>query len=251
MAMQKAFAGTSFELQRVSAVVGAELKLPIPEYDEARYLRLHGRPTSLGAIGCYLSHVKAMQAFLTTDAPYALIAEDDLTLLPEFEATLAAGLECAAHWNILRLTGLSVGTPAKVAALGGGYSLCIGLGRLKGTGAYLIDRKGAQALSTGLLPMYLPFDHAIDREWVYGVTSAYVLPFPVSQVDSGFRSSIQVGRSLKLSKFRRWQTTYPYQATNEISRLLFRGGHYLRTKAGLSTHRPKAAQDPNLAKSGS
>ncbi|WP_166443088.1 glycosyltransferase family 25 protein [Phragmitibacter flavus] len=239
MAVQKAFEGTHLKLHRVSGVDGYALKLPIPEYDEALYNRRHGRPTSPGHVGCYLSHVRAMKAFLATDEPYALIVEDDLTLLPDFESTIEAALECASHWNILRLTGLSQGTPAKVASLGRGYSLCIGLGRLKGTGAYLIDRKGAEALSTGMIPMFLPIDHAIDREWVHGIKAAYVLPFPASQVDSGFRSSIQIGRSLKLSNARRWMTTYPYQAYNEISRLLFRSWHYLRAKSALASHRPK------------
>jgi glycosyl transferase family 25 len=174
--------------------------------------------------------------------------EDDLTLLPDFESTIEAALECASHWNILRLTGLSQGTPAKVASLGRGYSLCIGLGRLKGTGAYLLDRKAARALSTGMIPMFLPIDHAIDREWVHGIKAACVLPFPASQVDSGFRSSIQIGKSLKLSNAQRWLTTYPYQAINEGSRLWFRVCHYLRAKLALASHRPKSADKKVLTK---
>ncbi len=231
--VEKSFAGTDLTLCRVSGVDGYALKLPIPEYAEGLYRWFHGRPTSPGHIGCYLSHVKAMKEFLTTDEPYALIAEDDLTLSPDFSTAIQDALKYAKHWNLLRLTGLSNGNPATVAKLSGPYSLCIGLGRLKGTGAYLIDRKGAEALSTGLIPMRLPIDHAMDREWFFGITSACIIPFPASQVDSGFRSSIQRGKSLKLSRLRRWIATYPYQIFNELTRWICRGWHYVVTKLTL------------------
>ena len=44
----------------------------------------------------------------------------------------------------------------------------------------------ARALVAGLLPMRLPFDHAFDREWFFGLRAATVLPSPCSQIESDF-----------------------------------------------------------------
>ena len=149
----------------------------------------------------------------------------------DFEDVLAAALRHSRHWNILRLTGLSDGVPAKATKLFGDYSLCISLGRVKGTGAYIIDKRAARTLVSRLLPMWLPIDHALDREWFFGLRAAYILPFPASQRESGFRSSIQKGTSRKLSSLRRCVATYPYQAFNEVTRWIFRTTHYFRIKS--------------------
>ncbi|MHA3772948.1 glycosyltransferase family 25 protein [Verrucomicrobiota bacterium sgz303538] len=229
--VERILAGQQFTLCRVSAVDGHALQLPIAEYSETLHRWFHGRPTSFGQVGCYLSHIRAMKAFLATDEEYALIGEDDLTLHPDFEAVVDAALRYSRHWNILRLTGLSDGVPAKVMKLFGDYSLCVSLGRVKGTGAYVIDRRAALTLASRLLPMWLPIDHALDREWFFRLRAAYILPFPASQCESGFRSSIQKGTSRKLSSLRRCVATYPYQAFNEVTRWLFRTTHYLRIKS--------------------
>lgn len=230
---ERAFAGTKFNLCRIAAVDGDILKVPVEGYSESLYRCFHGRPTNLRHVGCYLSHVKAMEAFLATNDEHALIAEDDLVLRPDFEAALEAALSYSRHWNILRLTGLSRGRPAKVARLCGDYSLCVSFGRLKGTGAYVLDRAAARAWLARLLPMRLPIDHALDREWFYGLRAVYILPFPAYQTESGFLSSIQMGHSIKLSALRRSVTTYPYQALNEVMRYLFRTLSYLRMRLAI------------------
>jgi glycosyl transferase, family 25 len=225
--VQKTFEATQFVLERIPGVDGYALKFPVPEYAEESYLRFHGRPTSPGHVGCYLSHVRAMQAFLASGEEYALIGEDDLTLGSDFEAVVEAALRTSSSWNLLRLTGLGSGGAARVASLFGDYALCVNFGRLKGTGAYLIDRTAARVLSTGLLPMWLPIDHALDREWAHGLRAACVFPFPASQLESGFRSSIHRGKSLKLPALGRFLNVYPYQAGNEVMRFFVRTGRYL------------------------
>ena len=228
--MEKALEATSFSVQRVPAVDGRELPMPIEGYAEAKYHRRHGRTTKPGEIGCYFSHVKAWRAFLETGDPYGLICEDDLVLGPDLEKVIAQAIGLARHWNILRLTALGTGNPVPVISMGGKYSLCVNFGRLKGTGAYVLDRAAARALVAGMLPMWLPFDHALDREWVHGLKALSVCPFPVSQTDNVFRSTIQGQKARKLSALRRWATTYPYQIVNELARWIVRGARYLRLK---------------------
>ena len=163
-ALSGAFERIGFPVTRVPGVEGAKLELPIPEYAEGRYRWFHGRPTNVREVGCYLSHVAACRAFLETPDEHGLICEDDLVLGPDFPKVLEAALRHRASWNILRLTGLSTGHAVPVHALGGGYALCVNFGRLKGAGAYVVNRAAARAFVAHLLPMWLPWDHAFDRE---------------------------------------------------------------------------------------
>lgn len=228
--IEAAFAESQLVLCRVPAVEGAALKLPHAQYSDRLYRWFHGRTPNLRELGCYLSHLKAIEAFLATDEEHGLIGEDDLILRPDFDAAIEAALEYSSSWNILRVAGLSRGRPARLVRLLADYSLCVSVGRLKGAGAYVVDRAAATALLSRLLPMRLPYDHAFDREWFLGLRAAYITPFPASQSESDFLSSVQPGIYPRLSPGRRYLTTYPYQAFNEVARWLFRGSHYLRFK---------------------
>ncbi|MGK0188053.1 MAG: glycosyl transferase family 25 [Verrucomicrobiales bacterium] len=234
---EEMFAQTNFEVCRIPGVDGRQLEFPMEEYSEGLYRWFHGRSTNPGHVGCYLSHVKAIEAFLETDDQHALIGEDDVVLGADFEKVIESALKHSQHWNVMRLTGLGNGHPMKVADLGNGYSLSVSLGRLKGTGAYLIDRETAKKWVKGLLPMRMPIDHAVDREWFFGLRGAYVTPWPASQTDTDFASAIQKRGPLKLGPLRRWVATYPYQAWNECTRYLCRWLSALRIKAAIAADR--------------
>ncbi len=228
--VERSFRSSQLTLCRVSAVPASDLQFPHPDYSDRLYRWFHGRTRNPREAACYFSHLKAIRMFLATDDAHALIGEDDLVLRPDFDAALDGALRYSTCWNILRLTGLSSGHAAEIARLDGDYSLCINLGRMKGAGAYVLDRAAAKALLAGLLPMRLPFDHAFDREWFFGLRAASIQPFPSSQLESDFLSSVQPGTYPKFSERRRVLTTYPYQAFNEITRWLFRSLHYVRVK---------------------
>lgn len=227
-ALSGAFAKIGFSVVRVPAVEGAKLVLPIPEYAEVRYRWFHGRPTNIREVGCYLSHLAACRAFLATPDTHGLICEDDLVLGPDFSTVLDTAMRWRDSWNVLRLTGLSAGHAVPVKTLRDGYALCVNFGRLKGAGAYVVDRAAAQAFVARLLPMWLPWDHAFDREWWQGLRAVSIQPFPISQTDSGFKSSIQKNSRRPLAAWQRWFTTHPYQAVNEVSRWLARSVGWLR-----------------------
>ena len=50
------------------------------DYDEAAAIIRHDRPLTAGEIGCYLSHIKALQMFLEGSAQYAEMLEDDINI---------------------------------------------------------------------------------------------------------------------------------------------------------------------------
>ena len=221
--MRKAFEGTPFLAERVAAIPGRTLQLPIPEFDEVRFRQFHGRGVNIFEVACYLSHLKAIAAFLQTHDSHAMICEDDLHPKADIASVLTSLMKTSFAWNIARLTGLSPGIPWKVTELANNYSLNVQMGRLKGCGAYILDRKAAGAFLSGLIPMWLPWDHAADREWPLGLNAVSVSPFPISQTEEVFVSSIQGNSQPRLSSQERWRTTYPYQIMNECSRWWHRG----------------------------
>lgn len=50
------------------------------DYDEAAAIIRHDRPMTIGEVGCYLSHIKALQMFLVGSAQYAVILEDEIDI---------------------------------------------------------------------------------------------------------------------------------------------------------------------------
>jgi glycosyl transferase family 25 len=220
--MREAFAGIPLELVRVPAVAGKNMSLPLPEFDEEKFRRRRGRKTNIFEVACYLSHVKALHAFLDSGESHALICEDDLYPRPGLVTVLQRLTSPAERWDMVRLSGLKLGKPVRIAGLCERYSLAVPLHRFKGTGAYLVNRKAARALVDGLLPMWLPYDHALDREWAFGFRTVSVAPFPISQTEEEFASDIQGGAGRHLPKSVRWRWTYPYQIGNELCRWLRR-----------------------------
>ncbi|MBA3609247.1 MAG: glycosyltransferase family 25 protein [Chthoniobacterales bacterium] len=238
--VENSFARSRLHLQRVPAIDIKDLTFPHPDYSENLYRLLHGRTPNRRELACYLSHIKALETFLATGDSHAVIGEDDIVLRPDIDVVLEAALRHARRWNIVRLSALGTGHPLRIARLYRDYSLCVNMGRLKGSGAYLVDRLAAETLRKKLLPMRLPYDHAIDREWLWGLRAACILPFPISQTENDFDSSVQPGTWPRLSRPRRFFTTYPYQATNEMSRWLFRASYSLRLKLATLVAPPSA-----------
>lgn len=221
--VEKSFATTSLLLCRISAVDGRMLKLSLPDFHAKKFQLFHGRLPNVYELACFLSHLKALRTFLESGEEHALICEDDLVLQPELEEVLKSLLRHSSAWNVVRLAGLKSKGAVAVAKLNASYSLCVQMDRLKGGGAYFVDRKAAEIFVRELYPMWLPWDHAFDREWGYGLKALSVRPFPISQTKEHFPSTIQIHSKPKLPTWQRVLTTYPYQALNELQRYFFRG----------------------------
>ena len=73
---------------RLSAVDGRNGPVPGWErYNEARTIIRHDRPMRGGEMGCFLSHLKALDAFVATGKPFAIVLEDDVIIPPNFKAS--------------------------------------------------------------------------------------------------------------------------------------------------------------------
>lgn len=219
--LEKIFAPLDINAIFIEAIVGKEIELPDPRYSEGCYRKAHGKRTNPGELGCYFSHIKALEVFLDSEDNHAIICEDDIEFEDLFQDVIKEALEHEKRFDLLRISGLHRGSPVKIVSLKNGYSLSCCLTRQAGSGAYLVNRKAACKMIKALLPMWLPYDHAFDREWLWGVKSMCIDPMPVQQ-NIGFESQIDAPQSYKLPAFQRYITVFPYRAYNEISRIIAR-----------------------------
>jgi glycosyl transferase family 25 len=202
--------------------------------DEAAFQRLHGMTPLWGELGCYLSHVRVMEAFLASGARFALVLEDDVGLHDSLPAVLQGLARHADRWDMVKLSAVHSGTPQPVLEVAPGHQLAVMLSRCTGSSAYLINRHAAQAYlhrPTGLLPMRLPYDHVFDQGWRFGLKVRLVTPTPCLH-DEFTPSTIGAPGDAPSRKFpwhRRW-ATYRYRLGNECRRLAYGLRHWWMEK---------------------
>ncbi|MFM7506236.1 MAG: glycosyltransferase family 25 protein [Rubrivivax sp.] len=202
--------------------------------DEPAFHHRHGMTPLPGELGCYLSHVEVMRRFLASDAEAALVLDDDVRLQDSLPAVLAALMRCPGRWDVVKLSAVHSGTPVAVADLGGGHALAVMLSKCTGSSAYLMNRRAAQAYLRprgGLLPMQLPYDHAFDRAWRFGLKQRLVMPTPCGH-DDQVASTIGAPANMPSRKFRglrRWPT-HLWRLGNELRRVAYGLGQLAREK---------------------
>jgi glycosyl transferase, family 25 len=204
--------------------------------DEASYRQRHGMTPLPGELGCYLSHVAVMRAFLASDAAYALVLEDDVLLRDTLPAVLQGLLAQPGRWDMVKLSAVHSGTPVPVLALAPGHTLAVMLSRCTGSSAYLVNRRAAQVYlnpARGLLPMQLPYDHVFDQGWRFGLKVRLVTPTPCLH-DAQTASTIGAPAGSAPRKFhwsKRWRA-HLYRLGNEWRRLRYGVRETLREKFG-------------------
>ncbi len=212
----------------VKAIKGAELDYPHPRFSETSYKLLQGRRRIDAEVGCYLSHVKAIQLFLDSGEDYGLILEDDIRFGESAKEVITNALQTAS-FDMLRLSTVITGRWTKTVRLSESHFLGVAYTREKGAGAYLINRKAAQRMVDRYLPMKLPFDHRFDLEWLDGYRTLGITPTLVQQ--NGFDSQIQHDiRAYYLPAYLRYWTVFPCRFFWEVSRVIFRCYSHLKLK---------------------
>jgi glycosyl transferase family 25 len=166
---------TSFDLSvtRVSGIYGKQaptLRDDPKIVDLERYrMYTKGKEPGLGEIGCYLSHRKALIAFLASDYEYGVIVEDDVSFAPDIGQTIQDLLKRTGLWDVctFELHPLQSGWPLGVETLPSKRKLCVYLKEAWRAGAYLVNRWAAQKLVEKSLPMCLPWDMYYMRFWEF------------------------------------------------------------------------------------
>jgi glycosyl transferase, family 25 len=169
--------GLPFE--RLPAVMGKD----VPEWEKLVDLSAYAWRNRLdspraGEVGCYLSHLKAMETFLRTDAPWCVILEDDVEVLPACGEVLRT-LGEKDDWDLVKLFNFHAGLPVKKRALGAGHHLVAHLTRTTSSAAYVVNRRAAETLLKSMRPITEQVDHALDRPWETGLRTRGIRPMPV------------------------------------------------------------------------
>jgi glycosyl transferase family 25 len=131
-----------------------------------------------GEVGCYLSHLKALETFLRTDAPWCVVLEDDVEVLPACVDVLRA-LSEKDDWDLVKLFNFHSGMPVKKRELIGGHRLVAHLTRTTSSAAYVVNRRAAESLLKSMRPISEQVDHALDRPWETGLRTRGIRPMPV------------------------------------------------------------------------
>lgn len=208
------------ELTRVRAVDGAQLTpAQSAKVDRAFFERNHGKHVLPAEIGCYLSHLDALEVIAESPESHAVIIEDDVRFPPDFPGFLD-DLMALDGWDVVKL--VNHRTRAFIAHAKVNDSYRIGRcahGPCGSSAAYVVTRQGARRLLATLSPMRLPYDVALERGWQGGY-AVFSTDLPLVGLSEEMGSTIFVGES-------------PYRkarlpAYKRIGTLLFRSRDYLQ-----------------------
>lgn len=221
---------------RVPAIDGSTLDLSCTtEVDLAGYRRNHGKQLNAAEVGCYLSHMRAMREFLAGPWNWALVLEDDADFPDDFQRLLEHLISFDDQWDIVKLSSFHSGTPVRIEDLSEHYALAVPLSRQMNSNSILFNRHAAEVLVEKLLPMQLPYDHALERAWLFGLRLRTVTPSPCPS-DTNLVSTIGDRQRLRLFKLR-WYRRGPamiFRVRTELMRVYFGGIHVLRAYSGNS-----------------
>ncbi len=164
---------------RIPAVLGRQ----VPEWEKLVDRDLYGKRNRKvmphpGEVGCYLSHLKAMEAFLGTEERWCVILEDDVEVLPECLPVLKALGDCD-DWDLVKLFCFHSGLPIAKRQLTPTHHLVVHLARTTSSAAYALNRHAATALLRSMRPITEQVDHALDRPWETGLRIRGVRPLPI------------------------------------------------------------------------
>lgn len=174
--------------QRQSAVL-ARNGLPS---DVARFFPprapLLRRPLGVGEVGCYASHLMAMQRVASGEfGDCALIMEDDLAVSIDIVPMVNEALgKLPPGWDLLRLSNPPKCATKPVARLANGRSIVAYSKIPNSTGAYVLSVNGARKLLKSV-PRVLPIDNDLQRCWRFDLRQYGIVPAPVRP--DAFRTS--------------------------------------------------------------
>jgi len=179
-AMHAHLSALDIPYERIPGVDGAAL-------DEAEFRQYtrenrYYKPLRRGEVGCYLSHNRALQRFLDSNAAYALILEDDAILDTDACTAISSALtlrdteqDALRQWDLLKLN-----RPRRrrieLARLGTRFLVEYGLSVPATTTAALWTRTGAERWLAAFRGCPRPIDCDLQYPWETGLTILSIHP---------------------------------------------------------------------------
>ncbi len=211
--------GISFN--RVVAVEGREISAEQhPGVDVERFKRVNGRNLVPGEVGCYLSHIKALDAFLADGCEIGLICEDDIAFTDD-TLPLITALAATSGWDVVKLFNFRYRGFCPHRYLKDGWAIGRCLHGPSGSSAsYAVTREGARRLRDNLMPMMLPYDVALERGWK-GAIRFYTTDRRAIGLQPEETSTIVGQGGLIKDPFYRRGGTLAFRATEYVRRMAF------------------------------
>lgn len=187
-----------FPFMRIEAVDGVKETFSNDLINYNKYRYAHGKNPVLAEIGCYQSHIKVMNYFLThSEKPYALILEDDVDFEPTFLDAVESLLEVD-DFDVVRLSGKHGGGKFPKRQLASPYKMMYNFFFQNHSGSYIISRKAAKNYTQKMNPMFVPYDHELGKYWKYDLRGFSISPFPVYEVKKDSTISLSVIKKNRL-----------------------------------------------------
>lgn len=142
------------------------------DVDEAAFEGAKGRKILPGEYGCYRSHILALETFIKSDEPFAVILEDDVVTDAQNDAAakdrINAIIKEIDAFDVIKLVNhrSSGFILAKQTSQGDHIGRTL-FGPQGSAAAYIVSRAGAQRLLQSIRIMKLPWDVALEQYWAY------------------------------------------------------------------------------------
>lgn len=194
-------------VEAVDGQIAEQISVPLQKGD--LYEPSYPFELSNGEIACFLSHRRCWKMIADGDEPYALIAEDDLEVLPQiFGNALSLAQRYADQDSYIRLPAKAREKASGLVARQGGASMfvprTIGLQAV----CQIVGREAAKRLWEATAVMDRPVDTTLQMHWVTGQRIQTVWPSGVSEmgapstIQSKTRTSDLLMRELRRARYR-------------------------------------------------
>lgn len=177
------------DAERIPAFDGRKIDLAeIDDCDLPAARRFLGRPLRGGEYGCYKSHMAAVNRFLETDHPYAIVLEDDIQLDECFfdiaEKAVRSLNDAGKPWDIIHLspTRLKIFNP--IEQLSDTHSLVRAYYFPQGGWALLWSREGAKNMRDHHSQVTMPVDSQFRETMTKRASGYAVLPALAGEFES-------------------------------------------------------------------
>lgn len=169
-------AGIGLPFERIEAVDGAQLDPSIYLAMTAASVRAHFLRLTPGELGCYLSHVRVLEAMVERQIPVALILEDDAEIIGNLAAQLQAVLaEGYRMPDVVKLSGTRL-VGETLCILGDRSRMLRSRSAPATTVAAVWTLKGAQKFLATATPPRWPVDIALKHWWECDLLVSWLSP---------------------------------------------------------------------------
>lgn len=186
--MSEILADFPWPFQRIQGIDGRAL--PEETYqsliDEKAYETANGRVFDRGTVGCTMSHLKALQEFLSSNNEYAVIFEDDARFDPVLLGKIVVDLmKMPKKWDLVTFSRAAPRATLNIAPLPENHHLVMYLEHVINAAGYLVNRDTAHKMLEKSLPIKLAYDWFFARNWELDIKFRAVEPLIIKQADNG------------------------------------------------------------------